>query len=64
MNNIASIVVTYNRCDLLIECIKALKKSNIPVDILIIDNASTDSTSKVIAPYVDNESIYYKNKEI
>ncbi len=61
MNNIASIVVTYNRCDLLIECIEALKMSNIPVDILIIDNASTDSTSKVIAPYVDNESIYYKN---
>ena len=39
-----SVVVTYNRLNLLKECIEALLKSSVKNDILIINNCSTDGT--------------------
>jgi rhamnopyranosyl-N-acetylglucosaminyl-diphospho-decaprenol beta-1,3/1,4-galactofuranosyltransferase len=42
-------VVTYNRKNLLLECLEAIRKQTRPVDaIYIIDNASTDGTPKVL----------------
>lgn len=61
MNAVAAIVVTYNRCDLLSECIEKLKKSEYAVDILIIDNASTDQTEEVIRPFVNDSDVFYFN---
>lgn len=43
-NRVVAIVVTYNRCELLLEAIEALRKSCEKCDIFIIDNASTDGT--------------------
>ena len=51
MNNetICAVVVTYNRKELLIECLEALLKQTRPVDaIYIIDNASTDGTPEIL----------------
>lgn len=45
MNKTAAVVVTYNRKDLLVECLQHLKNQTAPVDIMIVDNASTDGTS-------------------
>lgn len=47
MNRIAAIVVTYNRKDLLMQCVEKLKKQTFSLDILIIDNASTDGTNEL-----------------
>lgn len=43
-SSVCAIVVTYNRLNLLKECVEALKCSAMETDILIVDNASTDGT--------------------
>jgi GT2 family glycosyltransferase len=62
-SNICAIVVTYNRLNLLKECIEALKMSSMAVDILIIDNDSTDGTrdycKDVIADNKNGKIIYH-----
>lgn len=46
---IAAVVVTYNRCALLEGCLDALIRQDRPLDeILVIDNASTDSTAEML----------------
>ena len=54
MNNITAVVVTYNRKDLLKKCISHLKKQTQNLDVLIIDNASTDGTQDLFTNDVDN----------
>ncbi|MCD6105633.1 MAG: glycosyltransferase, partial [Thermosipho sp. (in: Bacteria)] len=40
---VCAVVVTYNRKELLLECLEALRKQTRPLDaIYLIDNASTD----------------------
>ncbi|MBM6596396.1 glycosyltransferase family 2 protein [Microvirga pudoricolor] len=47
---IACVVVTYNRKELLVECLQALRQQLRPVDrIIIVDNASTDGTRLLLA---------------
>ena len=56
---ILSVVVTYNRKDLLQECIIALKnQKRIKTDILIIDNASNDGTEEMIEEKFIDDVIY------
>ena len=59
MPRIAAVVVTYNRKDLLLECLNCLQTqdySDAPqaaettLDILVIDNASTDGTAEALKP--------------
>ena len=46
---ICAVVVTYNRKDLLVECLEALRRQTGPLDaIYIIDNASTDGTPELL----------------
>jgi GT2 family glycosyltransferase len=46
---VAAVVVTYNRKDLLRECLQALLNQTRPLDeIIVIDNASTDGTEQMI----------------
>ncbi len=62
MNEVATVVVTYNRKELLRECIEALLKSGAPSDIFIIDNNSTDGTKEYIADIVkENDNVIYKH---
>lgn len=47
---VAAVVVTYNRKELLRECLQALLKQTRPPDeIIVIDNASTDGTDQMIS---------------
>lgn len=47
MKNIACIIVTYNRLQLLKECINSLKnQTNTSFDIIVINNGSTDGTKE------------------
>ena len=62
MKKVAAIVVTYNRKKLLLENIKALLAQTYRnLDILIIDNCSTDGTKDAIQEYIKNKSIIYVN---
>jgi len=46
---VCAVVVTYNRKNLLLECLEAIRKQTRPVDaIYIIDNASQDGTPEVL----------------
>ena len=44
MNNVLAIVVTYNRLEMLKQCVEHIQAQTFPCDILIVDNASTDGT--------------------
>ena len=48
MKKVAAVVVTYNRIELLKECLNALKVQSYPCDILVVDNASIDRTGEYI----------------
>ncbi len=59
---IAAVVVTYNRKDLLVECIEALLAQTRPLDrIILVDNASTDGTPEMLHQrgYLPNPLIGY-----
>ncbi len=59
---IMAIVVTYNRKELLKECINALlNQSYKNCDILIVDNASTDGTKEYIENEMKNKRVHYVN---
>ena len=66
MKKVVAVVVTYNRKDLLIECLNAILNQTIKVNkIVLIDNNSTDGTFEVLKQkgYLTNEIIYYKKLE-
>ncbi len=59
---IAAVVVTYNRKQLLTECLDALLAQTRPIDkIILIDNASTDGTPEILKErgYLANLTIEY-----
>lgn len=62
-NKVAAIVVTYNRKKLLKKNIRALLAQTYKnfLDILVIDNASTDFTKEAIQQYINNKDIIYIN---
>lgn len=60
MKKVIAVVVTYNRKELLKECIENLLKQEYNnLQILIVDNHSTDNTKEFIQDYIDNKSIIY-----
>ena len=62
MKKVIAVVVTYNRKELLKECIDALLKQEYSeCKILIVDNASTDGTKEYIKEYIEENKIIYKN---
>ena len=62
MLKIVAIVVTYNRIEMLQQCIAKLLQQSVPCDILVIDNASTDDTANYMQQ-IKNENILYYNTE-
>ena len=57
-NSVAAIVVTYNRLELLRQCVEALRAQTTACDILIVDNACTDGTDQWLASQPD---LRYRN---
>ncbi|MCD8019194.1 MAG: glycosyltransferase family 2 protein [Clostridiales bacterium] len=51
MTNVVAIVVTYNRKELLQECLDALLLQTVPLSkVIVFNNCSTDGTEKLFAP--------------
>ena len=59
MKKVVAIIVTYNRKVLLEECIKALLNQTAQLDIIIIDNCSTDNTGEMVKKYVSEKIKYF-----
>lgn len=58
---VVTVVVTYNRKTLLQECIKALLMQTYQnLDVLVIDNASTDGTEELVRS-IDDPRVIYQN---
>lgn len=62
---ICTVVVTYNRYELLTECLDALLNQTISNNILVVDNASTDGTEIKIKNdgYLENNQLIYERFE-
>ncbi|MBO4845617.1 MAG: glycosyltransferase family 2 protein [Lachnospiraceae bacterium] len=61
-NKIAAVVVTYNRKELLLECLEKLFKQTFDAfDILLIDNHSTDGTREAVEKYLVDPRMIYKD---
>ena len=62
MNNVAAVIVTYNRLEMLKECISKLLEQDYVCDILIVNNASTDNTEEyILENFSSNSRVLYKN---
>lgn len=59
MKDIVAVVVTYNRSSLLKECIEAFQKIEENIDIIIVDNASTDDTEIVVRNLLQENISYF-----
>ncbi len=66
MLEICTVVVTFNRYELLKECLDSLLNQSIKNTILLIDNASTDYTDKKIIEdgYLKNKNIIYERLNV
>ena len=61
-NKIVAVVVTYNRKELLQQCIDSvLKQKNCSCDIIVVDNASTDGTQEMMIKQYDVPEVIYIN---
>lgn len=49
--SVVAVVVTYNRCAMLQQCISHIEAQTHPCDILVIDNASDDQTAEWLQSY-------------
>lgn len=59
MSNIAAIIVTYNRKEMLCECIDRILHGTVVPDILVIDNHSIDGTAEALWSHFSTEQIRY-----
>lgn len=62
MDKVYAVVVTYNRKELLLECLEAILAQTAPVErLIIINNASTDGTEDLLREkgYLDNPVVLY-----
>ena len=64
MNKVVAVVTTFNRKKLLRECIEALlQQSYENLDVLVVNNASTDGTEDYINSLSDPRIVYYNTGE-
>lgn len=63
-NEVVAVVVTYNRKELLQQCLKGIfSQKNATCDVIIIDNASDDGTEDMLKALIDNNKIIYYRME-
>lgn len=53
LDNIFAIIVTYNGQYHIGRCLKSIKNQNIPISIIVVDNASTDKTLSMLHDFDD-----------
>ena len=66
MRRVYAVVVTYNRKQMLTECLNEILNQTVEVDkVVVVDNASTDHTREYLEErgYLDNPSVLYSAQE-
>lgn len=58
---IAAIIVTYNRKEMLLECLRHIQKGSVVPAIIIVDNDSSDGTGEAVAPFIGSGQVFYFN---
>lgn len=62
MNKVAAVVVTYNRIELLKQCVEKILTQSQSCDILLVDNASNDGTEAwALVQVAKYDNIFYQN---
>jgi len=61
---IFAVIVTWNGAAWISEAILSLQKSSVPIDIIIVDNASTDETTTIITREFQNSRLIRLNKNL
>lgn len=51
MIDLSVVIVSFNSKDFLVKCLDSLLKSNLNIEIIVVDNASKDGTEKVMEKY-------------
>lgn len=54
----AAVILNYNSYDLTCECINSLLKQNVNIEIVVVDNASTDDSLKKMFDKFDNSNVH------
>lgn len=66
MELVSIIIPTYNRGDLILDTLDSIKEQSYKnLEIILIDDHSTDSSEKIIKEYINNSQlniVYYKNR--
>ncbi len=62
--SILVIIVTYNAMQWAARCLESLRKSTLPVDVLVIDNGSTDGSQGFIRSEYPEVSFYQNTKNV
>ncbi len=57
---ILAVVVTHSRIELLRECVNALQKQTVKIDVLIVDNDSTDGTKEYLQS-IKEDNVFFLN---
>jgi GT2 family glycosyltransferase len=58
-------IVTYNSCEFLEPCLRSLfQQDHRPLEIAIVDNASSDGTREILARYEDRVQVEYNDSNI
>ena len=60
MPELSILLPTYNRAEMLMECLDSIKATTVDCEILVSDNASTDLTQKYMSTYPDPRVKYYR----
>jgi GT2 family glycosyltransferase len=60
---VTAIIVTYNGVSWLSKCLDSLLQSTIPIEILVIDNCSTDATVSLIKEKYSSKCLLIESKE-
>lgn len=58
MSNLGVIIVTYNAADVIRDCLETLLASRHPMQVVLVDNASTDSTLQTVSDWCNGTDGY------
>ncbi|QEG20292.1 glycosyltransferase family 2 protein [Mariniblastus fucicola] len=63
-NRVLALVVTFNGEKYIRECLRRLLESELPTDVLVVDNNSSDQTTKIIADEFPEVHLYHSQRNL
>ncbi|TAA46801.1 glycosyltransferase [Corallincola spongiicola] len=61
---VSVIIPTYNRAEFILQAVDSvLAQDYSPIEIIVVDDGSTDESAALLQPYIDNQQIIYRYQE-